>query len=356
MVGLPTRDAIADLLARHADLEATSADALAGDFLSGWQCENPWQDALSRQVLAERTSINDGRYLYLEDDELSRESLAAFHEVADGLRPTALFCGAGSSSILFAFCAYLRDSGVEEVFYLPPLYYTMHAALRLLGIRARPISGRQAYEDGFRPNWPEHRCVFLLCDPIWYCGLGLHPHLISRLAEWQARTGSTVFVDGSFQYMRWDGVLREETTRLEPERTIRLICPTKALGLHGFRFAHAIMPRALRDPFASIYAGIYGSTSADSLAFARVAARVLLAREIVPALMQEAGAVHRRLREAQAISSPWSPDRGYFVFERINVDTGQDHLLMDGSFFEQRRLPAYRRINLLSPKIGVLGQ
>jgi histidinol-phosphate/aromatic aminotransferase/cobyric acid decarboxylase-like protein len=355
MGGSPPYDIAAELLQRHAALEALHGDGDGGNFLSGWQCVSPWSGLLGAQVLAERESINDGSYLYLEDDQVASDRLIGFHELADGQSPPALFCGAGASSIIFTFCAYVRELGLEEVFYVPPLYFSTHAALRLLGIRARPISGRQAFESMFRANWPSQQCVFMICDPIWYAGLGLPTVIVDQLAEWQARTGSLVFVDGSFQYMRWDGSMYEETSRLAPNGTVRLICPTKALGLHGYRCAHAIMPSWLRERFAETYTRIYGSTSADNIAFARVAATTLREWQIGPALMQETAKCHARLRANGTISAPWQPDRGYFVFERFHVRTAQDALLMDGSYFEQRRYLNFRRLNLLSPQIGILG-
>jgi len=47
-----------------------------------------------------------------------------------------------------------------------------------------------------------------------------------------------VVVDGTFQYLQWAWPERcERTSTLLRERTIRLVCPTKSLALHGIRFA-----------------------------------------------------------------------------------------------------------------------
>jgi hypothetical protein len=55
------RDAITDLLKRHADLEATSPEPLSGEFISGWQSENPWRETREEQVRIERAAINASR-------------------------------------------------------------------------------------------------------------------------------------------------------------------------------------------------------------------------------------------------------------------------------------------------------
>jgi hypothetical protein len=46
--------------------------------------------------------------------------------------------------------------------------------------------------------------------------------MLDEIAKWQARTGSTVLVDGSFQYMPWNKAVSEASVRLDPSTTIRL--------------------------------------------------------------------------------------------------------------------------------------
>jgi aspartate/methionine/tyrosine aminotransferase len=345
--------ALTDVLRRHAELEGIYGGDKGGDLISGWQVENPWARALKAKTLNEIQDLSAERYVYLEEDEKLIRGFKEFHERADGAEPEALFIGSGSSPLLVTFAAYLAQQGASEVFYLPPLYFSLHAALRLFGIRARPVSSFHGFEKNCRPHWPEARCVLLLCDPIWYAGIPVPEQIMAEIAAWQSRTGSLVMVDGSFQYMRWDGRL-DERSALLPGPTMRIVCPTKALGIHGFRCAYAIMPQQDYAPFEVLYSYLYASASLGDLAFARVALGELNDRTVINDLMSSAASRHRTLRDAGLITAEWSPEGGYFVFEEVRPDAIDLQPLMDGSYFEQPRHAGYYRINLLSPRLARL--
>jgi histidinol-phosphate/aromatic aminotransferase/cobyric acid decarboxylase-like protein len=280
--------------------------------------------------------------------------LMELHEKLDGSRPQAIVCGAGSSTLIFTFCTWLRTNGYREVFYLPPLYFSLHFALRLFGIRARAVSGRQPYEPNFRINLPTERSVFIVTDPIWYAGLPLDARIVTEIDNWQMNTSSTVFVDGSFQYSRWNGVESEATASLDPTLTFRLICPTKILAAHGFRFSHMLLPPALLEEYKHIYSNIFGSASLESIAFGRAAAKIMSNGRVSKNLMQLASGRHAKLRRMGAIVSELNPSCGYFVFEKVCRQLPVQTLLMDGKYFQQKRYAGYSRINLLSPSIGLL--
>jgi aspartate/methionine/tyrosine aminotransferase len=276
------------------------------------------------------------------------------HEKFDGSRPQAIVCGAGSSTLIFTFCAWLASNGYREVFYLPPLYFGLHFALRLFGIRARAVSGRHPYEPDFTINLPNERSILIVTDPIWYTGLSLDVQLVTVIRKWQKRTSSNVFVDGSFQYSRWDGVKDEATASLDPMLTVRLICATKMVAAHGFRFSHALLPSALLEEYRHIYSNIFGSASLESIAFGRAAIKIMSRGRISENLMQLASSRHAKLRRMGTITSELNPSCGYFVFEKICRKLPAQTLLMDGKYFEQKRYAGYFRINLLSPSIGLL--
>lgn len=344
-------DDLSFLLKRHADLEATYGDGDGGRFLSGWQCENPWADCIRGLVDQQSRKIDSTDYLYVDSDNTVRRELCRFHQTVDGISLSDVLCGAGATSVIFTFCAWLRQQNIREVFYIPPLYFSLHFSLRLFGVRARAVSGRHAFEDGFSVNLPREKTVLLLADPIWYAGLSLSAEVISSLVEWQRLTQSLIFVDGSFQYAQWNGSRRELSALFCPERTIRLICPTKALAMHGYRFAYAALPASLREIFMHIYTNIYGSSSIESLSFARIAPRLMTEGVITRSLMTLASERHQSLRERGIITAPWQPACGYFVFEHITAELPANSLLMDGSYFEQKRYPEFRRLNLLSPSL-----
>jgi aspartate/methionine/tyrosine aminotransferase len=354
MVSTSGEDSLIGLLNRHAELESRHGDGDAGRFISGWQCENPWEDEISEAVLRERQQIRATDYLYFDHDPAITSRILQFHETVDGISPPSVLPGAGASSIIFTFCAWLRDMNIEEIFYIPPLYFSAHFALRLLGIRARPVSGRQIYEDGFSINFPSAKSVMMLADPLWYAGISLSEDLIKALVDWQHRTGSLVFVDGSFQYSHWSRQKLEQSARFDPDHTVRVICPTKPLAAHNYRFAYGLFPKTMHEKCAHIYANVYGSTSVDNVAFARTAASMMLDGEITGSLMDLASSRHRALRARAKISAPWQPSCGYFVFEKVIAPLPEGTLLMDGSFFEQKRYPGFTRINLLSPSISML--
>jgi aspartate/methionine/tyrosine aminotransferase len=349
-----TKDGVSELLARHADLEAAHGDGDGGSFLSGWQCQNPWISEIRSAVEQEETRLAAERYFYFEDDAQISDGLMRLHEKFDGSKPQAIICGAGSSSLIFTFCTWLKTNGYREVFYLPPLYFSLHFALRLFGIRARAVSGRHPYEPDFTINLPTERSILIVTDPIWYAGLSLDVKLVTKIGEWQKNTRSTVFVDGSFQYLRWNGVQDEATASLDPMLTIRLVCPTKIVAAHGFRFSHALLPYVLLEEYKHIYSNIFGSASLESIAFGRAATKIMLLGRISKNLMLLASRKHTKLRRTGAIISELNPSCGYFVFEKICRQLPDKILLMDGKYFEQKRYVGYSRINLLSPSIGLL--
>lgn len=346
-------DAALAVLREHAALEKIHEDGGAGDFLSGWQCNNPWVGAIDEAVSTARQGLAGNRYYYLEDDERSLDQINALHLAWDEALPPALVPSMGSTPLLFAFCAYLREIGVTEIFYVPPLYFALHAALQLVGLRGRPVSGKHGFEPGFDPDLPQKRCVLMLCDPVWYAGVSLPESFIDRLRAWQETTGSTIFIDGSFQYMKWSGSTREHSAALDQRATVRVICPTKALAAHGYRFAYAIVPAAMRMDLAHVHIRMHGSSSADSIAIARVAPRLLAERTIPLALVNRAAETHARLRAEHKIAAAWTAEAGYFCFEKLAGDRA-GRLLMGQDYFEQTRFPDYARINLLSPSMSSL--
>src|SRR6266705_838842 len=109
------------LLQRHAELEAKYGDVDGGNFLSGWQCKNPWSVQIKGLVQDQARDLDIGEYLYLGEEAIVRQGLNRFHKSVDGFVPEALLCGNGSTSIIFTFCAWLRQQGVREVYYIPPL-------------------------------------------------------------------------------------------------------------------------------------------------------------------------------------------------------------------------------------------
>lgn len=346
---------ISKLLNRHEEMENSLSGDDAGNLLYGWQCANPFAEKLLEKIWQRANAIDPLKYAYVEDNESLVYALKQLHLKRDDLQPESIFCAAGGAvSILFTFCAYLHDRGIREVYYIPPLYFTLHFALKLFGIRSRAISGLHAIEPGFSMNLPDRKTVLVLTDPVWYAGCAVPEAVIEAVRKWQQRTGSLVFVDGSFQYMRWDGEIRELSSRLEPGKTLRLLSPTKQLGIHGYRFAYVLLPETVRAKFATTYANIYGSTAGVNEAFSHESIIELESSTITNQLMCRAATRHIHLRDQNKIASVFRPECGYFVFEQINVAIPNEHLRMTGEFFNQPRYAGYSRLNLLSPSFFLL--
>jgi aspartate/methionine/tyrosine aminotransferase len=347
-------DPIGELLNLHQVLDTRYDDGDNGNFLFGWQCENPFAHDLLAATRARARDLNYVEYSYLEDDiELIRTIIAA-HEQLDSVAPKSVFCGAGATALLVTVAAHLRLKQVEEVYFIAPIYFSMHFALRLLGIRARPVSSRHAFEGDFSMNLPNRQAVLILTDPIWYAGVSVPEHVIEEIRRWQSRTDSLVVIDGSFQYMPWSGDVFERTAHLDSRRTLRLISPSKSLCVAGYRFAYLILPESLRAEIAHTYTNIYASSATDAVAFGHEAVQAMTSRHLTNNLMKLAASRHTQLRATKKIESIIDATCGYFVFEKLNAELPKHYIRMGGEYFDQTRFPEYTRLNLLSPSFHLV--
>ncbi|UPT67966.1 MAG: hypothetical protein M0D57_04700 [Sphingobacteriales bacterium JAD_PAG50586_3] len=300
--------------------------------------------------------INYGRYTYFDDElELSKK-ISDLHKELDGVEPQYVFCGSGSTSLLYGIAAYLNRKGTKKVYFIPPMYFTLHIAFDGFGIQTIPISDKHPFERDFKLELPiEEGSVLILIDPIWYAGAPISPDIINEISLWQKKTKSTVIVDGSLQYMAWDHSTMEPTAQLDPYLTFRLICPSKQLSSHGYRFSYVLLPILEKQSFAWTYTNMFGSANADSVAFGHEAIEEIRKRTIPNKIMDLASYRHSLLRSKSAIESVYNPSCGYFIFEKINVKLPQDYIKVDGKYFDQDNFPGYTKINLLSPSINILG-
>jgi histidinol-phosphate/aromatic aminotransferase/cobyric acid decarboxylase-like protein len=329
-------------------------DGDKGHFLSGWQCENPFVADFLTAVRLRAETIDHRKYVYFDDDEALVDRLRALHAARDGRDPQAVLCGSGTTALLFALVTYLHARGIRTVHFIPPLYFTLHRAFGWYGIDARPVTDHHAFEPGFELMLPhEGTHVLFLTDPVWYAGKAIAREVMQAIAAWQARTGSLVVIDGSLQYLHWE-IAPDTAALFDPTLTFRLVCPSKQLCVHGYRFSYLLLPRAVERDVAWTYSNIAGPTGADSLAFAREAVAALEAGDIPRKLVNMVTSRHRTLRAAKVLESVVSPDAGYFVFERITVALPSGYKLVDGRYFQQHRFPGYAKINLLSPALDLL--
>lgn len=346
---------IAVALASNHELETEYGDGDEGNFLSGWQCVNPFATALIDRVRHRDARSDAVKYSYMEMDEKLSHSIAIMHRDLDGSCDSFAFPSPfGSTSVIFSFCANLARDGVGEVYYVPPIYFSMHFALKLFGITARPISGQHAYERGFTFNLPAKCTVLALVDPVWFTGKKVPAAAIREIAQWQQKTGSIVFVDGSFQYMPWEGARREETAMLDPSLTIRMVCPTKIMAIHGYRFSYALMPTPSRVQFTNTFTNIYASSTVSNVAFAHEAVAEMAHGSITEKVVEMAKARFSRLIAAGTLQTELTPESGYFTFAKVVAQLPPRYKLMTQEFFEQRRFDGYAKVNLVSPSYHLI--
>ena len=344
-----------DLSSHYQGLAFDLDDGDRGKFLSGWQCENPFNGRLFRAVKERSKSIDYGSYTYFEDDTELTTLIKDLHARADAVRPQHVFCGSGSTSLLFGFASLLKKRGVKQVYYLPPMYFTLHLAFDRFEILTIPVSDRQPFEPGFDMRLPDQaESVLMVLDPIWYTGIPLAPEVIAQIAEWQTRTASLVFVDGSLQYLSWDSPKAELSAQLDPQLTFRLICPSKQLSAHGYRFAYVLLPSSAKKEFSWVYTNIFGPVNADSIAFAHEAILEISNGSISRQSMGLVSQRHKDLRKRGIIESELNPSCGYFVFEKLNVPLPDGYVTVGGQYFDQPRYRDCIKINLLSPSINLL--
>lgn len=344
-----------DLSSHYERLAFELDDGGGGECISGYQCDNPFADELITATKNRTHRIDYRRYTYFDAHEELVDAIRDLHREFDGVTPEGVLCGSGSSSQLFAFATYLRMKGVRRVFFVRPLYFTLRIALERYGIVSTPVSQQQPYQEGFELLLPqESNSCLLITDPIWYTGTPVSQDVIDSVAKWQRDTSSIVFVDGSFQYLPWNGEIAESTAMLDPSLTVRLICPTKQLAVHGYRFSYLLVPEREERSLAWTYSNIVGAASAESIAFAHEAIAALSDGSIPRRLMTLVHNRHRAFRASGSIESVIQPSCGYCVFEKIKVSLPRDHVMIDGRFFEQVNYPGYVKINLLSPSIDII--
>ncbi len=229
----------------------------SGNMLSGWQCQNPFVEELLTAVRNRSSKMDYKRYMYFDEDEKLLTKISTLHKKLDGVQPSCVLCGSGSTALLFTFITHLKNLGIKKVFYISPIYFTMLPALQRYGIQTKCVSQYHPYEKEFELNLPEGKqSVLLLSDPTWYSGTAISSEIMKELIEWQNRTSSYIFVDGSMQYLSWNKKTNEASSKLNPSLTFRLLCPTKQLAVNGFRFSYLLFPESHYRKLAWTYANM----------------------------------------------------------------------------------------------------
>jgi aspartate/methionine/tyrosine aminotransferase len=343
------------IINRHRDLDLLLAGKTNDDFISDWDGQHPFY---KEDFSPEKISIGDIQgYNYIRGDLLLKEKITTFHEIRDHEQYTIneILPIAGSTTGILAFITWLRIQGITEIYYVPPLYFTFHYFFKILDINVRPVSSRQMIDETKKKiNWPSKKCVLIVTDPVWYAGVSLKAEFIEEIKRWQQTTGSYLFVDGSFQYLSWKGFGTELSGSFDKSLTFRLICPTKALATHGFRFSYLLIPQDHYDNLDFILDNSTGSSSIFDIRCSHIAMDILNSKTSNSLLANYISMQYSALLDRGIVETLIAPNCGYFVFAKIDQKIAVNFKTMDGKYFEQGRYKDYVRINLLSNSVQKL--
>lgn len=339
-----------DIMPHHEKLEAERKNLQGRLFLSDYHGGHPFlKKYLGELATSSPLQLADiSRYAGLDEDMALRTKIAELHCSYDGVRytPAEVVPSGGSSSLLCTFCIWLMLSGYTRLHYLPPVYYKFAYLFRQFHIEPVPVANRHAFQEGFDLHLPDERTVLILTDPIWYAGRPVPKQVLTTIREWQETTGSLVFVDGTFQYMHWDGTGAEASARLLAEQTLRLVSPTKYLGLHGYRCAYLLAPARYRNELAEMHLNLHGEVTVSDRLFAHRVCEVM-ANSGNQALLGHIKRNYRRLLERRVVETHLPVDTGFFLFAKVDAPP-ERFLALDQKFFELEGYPGYVRINLLN--------
>lgn len=342
-----------ELLDAHHRLDHDSRDRGDRVFISDWYCEHPFADAVlpTSSVPALR-----GRELLpycFQNDQLGLHAqIADFHESkGEGrLDADSIFVTAGLSPLITAQMLILKRRGVKRLFYLRPLYYTYYFLAETLDMELVPLNIDPMLDDDIKIELPqEHGQYLLLCDPVWYLGRNVSRSAIDAIRNWQLSTRGVVLVDGAFQYQRWTGNDQPEPTHcLIASQTIRNVCPTKQVAVHGVRFAYAIVPPEWHEELRYCYA----NTSGSGAVFDKVAAsgimRWLNGADSNSPLLEYIHSRYDSLTRHGYITDSIGAAASYFIFATVPVPA-EKLIVMDQRFFDATCYPGQVRFNLLLP-------
>ena len=324
-------------------------------FISGYQTTHPFIRSYMGGVAENNGHAYElGRYSFAQSQGELVEAVRSFHRHADGIdySPDEILLSAGSSPLLQSLIIFLRQNAIRSLYYFRPIYHTFYFFADLLDVYLLPVCDHLLLDTEVSLRLPAGQHVLLFSDPIWIAGRAVADSAVDEVRRWQERTGSTVIVDGTFQYLKWDWpAKREGSTQLLRDQTIRLICPTKSLALHGIRFAYLLGPARFLKGLRWVCDNATGSASAFDL---YVAVRLMDVLSSPDGNRHLLAHIHARYAELRAnnfiVRTAHEPDCGYYVFGQVSRAERTD-FVMGGNYFELNGYEDFVRINLLSPDI-----
>ena len=327
--------------ARLDELLAASGDAV---FLG--------EPVASHDLLGDRLTIRQRPtpdellpYAALMDHDGLAADIVAAHTRLDGVAPdpVQLAPAVGATALLTAVTFWISTSiYADDVLYVPPVFHRLGSWLDRFGVTATPLTDTQPWEPEFTLPLPDRRSMLILTDPVWFVGRPVPADVITTIRDWQQATDSMVLVDGTFQYLRWDG-RAEHSVQLDPDRTIRMLSPNKSLGINGVRFAYAIAPPDTASALSRVIDDMHGPSTWYDVE----AARLLTQAFADPAVRTPIAALARRRARTLAdhVDGWVEPSAGYFIFANVNAP---GTVPMGPDLFQLRGHTGFTRINVLN--------
>jgi len=322
-------------------------------FISDWYCDHPYvNEVMKADPTGPPPENSIIAYYFQNDDSTLHNQIVKFHASHGELDYAAerVFVSAGLSSLITAQMMLLARRGIRKLYYMRPLYYTYYFLAQTIGIELIAVNDTPASQSWVSLKLPTSRGEWLIfCDPVWFLGKSVNAKFITDIRQWQQATGGMVLVDGAFQYQRWiENDRPEETSRLLPSQTFRNLCPTKAVAVHGPRFAYCLVPMEFYEELRYCYANTAGSGSIFDHDAALKIMAYLNARNSNTRLVELMSARYQLLRSESFIEDPVGAEASYFCFVRTPAPQ-QKLIAMDQRFFDIDCFPDLIRINLLLP-------
>ena len=166
--------------------------------------------------------------------------------------------------------------------------------------------------------------------------------------------GSMVMGEGTFSYTGRVGMSGELASGPVPAQTIRFVCPTKSLCIHGVRFAYLIMPEELLEDLGWFYCKVVAATSRHDVQAAHLLIDQLSSQQNNRPLTDLAQARYRLLADSGLLGDVIAdPTCTYYAFGRLRVDE-RDIVGMTPDYFELEYPGDMIRVNLLSSALDAL--
>ena len=157
-------------LDKHRELDLLIENSKNKTFISDWNCHHPYYKKYFNEFKLQKKQIY--KYNYIRSQNELTVLISKFHYSNNEPKYllNEIITSNGSTTIISAFFIWLVTQNINEVYYIPPIYFTFHFYSKTFNISLRPISKSHLFEKNSRLNLPNKKTILIITDPIWYCG------------------------------------------------------------------------------------------------------------------------------------------------------------------------------------------